>query len=216
MVWYPLFLFCLYSWCCLTKVQTWWTWFEAGILPLWWKCCSFSWDPPCIRGICHNGWQIWCCSLEVINCDHVVLNLIGWLKISCRWLFFIEGGLTCIITTASFYIVFKSLVLGPQKDRRLNRTGPKKDQTAVVVRALWWSVWLRLHEFEGNAKTGPRPVATGFIEDQSYVSVHRENSMQISIPVYLWEYMVVFNILYVTYTWRLLYYHAKMGVPVFV
>ena len=97
-------------------------------------------------------------------------------------------------------VVFKSPVLGPQKDRRLNQTGPKKDRIATAVWALLWSVQLRLHEFEGNAKTGPRPVATGFIEDWSYVSVHRVNSMQISIPVYLWEYMVVFNILYVTYT----------------
>ena len=34
-------------------------------------------------------------------------------------------------------IVFKSLVLGLQKDHRLNRTGPKKDRTAVAVQALW-------------------------------------------------------------------------------
>ena len=85
-----------------------------------------------------------------------------------------------------------------------------------MVQAPCGSVWLQLHEFEGNVKTGPRLVATSFIEDWSYVSVHREDSTQISIPVYLWECMVVFNILYVTYTQRSLYYHAKKGVPVFV
>ena len=34
-------------------------------------------------------------------------------------------------------LVFKSPVLGPQKDRRPNWTGPKKDRTAVAVQALW-------------------------------------------------------------------------------
>ena len=38
------------------------------------------------------------------------------------------------------YLVFNSLVLGLQKDHRLNWTRLKKDWTAVAVQALWWSV----------------------------------------------------------------------------
>ena len=55
-------------------------------------------------------------------------------------------------------IVFKSPVLGPQKDRRPNWTGPKKDRTVVAVQALWWSVRLWLPGFWKIWKTGPRPV----------------------------------------------------------
>ena len=49
------------------------------------------------------------------------------------------GSSKHVSTHASVHapLVFKSLVLGPQKDHRLDRTGPKKDQTAVVVQALW-------------------------------------------------------------------------------
>ena len=54
------------------------------------------------------------------------------------------------------YLVFKSPVLGPQKDRRPNWTGPKKDRTAVAVKALWWLVQFRLPGFWEIGKTGPR------------------------------------------------------------
>ena len=60
-------------------------------------------------------------------------------------------------------LVFKSPVLGPQKDRQPNWTGLKKDRTAVAVQALWWLIGLRLPGFWEIWKTGPRPVATGLL-----------------------------------------------------
>ena len=77
-----------------------------------------------------------------------------------------QKNLTYMLVLA---LVFKSLVLGPQKDRRPNWTGPKKDRTAVAVQALWWSVQLRLPGFWEIWKTSPRPVATGLLEDRSKV-----------------------------------------------
>ena len=85
------------------KVQARRTRFTYRIFQFWVLFRLIFGPPYCICNTCYNGWKTRLFRLEVSNYREVVCSLLY--RGPYRWLFLIEGGLTCLIASAGAYMI---------------------------------------------------------------------------------------------------------------